>query len=168
MRQGCVPMVGHPQVGHPQLSCPQVGSRQVGSPQVGSRQVGSPQVGSCQVGSPSSSPPAKAYYLPFLPTLSLQELSRRRQFLREHPVPFSAFLTDSFGRQHSYLRISLTEKCNLRCESFPGPPWASVPLLKQLLHAPGPASFSILPIPLSNYFPMRPSSLLARWASGTR
>ncbi len=24
-------------------------------------------------------------------------------------------LTDSFGRKHSYLRISLTEKCNLRC-----------------------------------------------------
>uniref|UniRef100_A0A8C0MGV0 Molybdenum cofactor biosynthesis protein 1 n=1 Tax=Canis lupus familiaris TaxID=9615 RepID=A0A8C0MGV0_CANLF len=44
------------------------------------------------------------------------ELSRRRQFLREHAVPFSAFLTDSFGRQHSYLRISLTEKCNLRCQ----------------------------------------------------
>uniref|UniRef100_A0A8C0MFX9 cyclic pyranopterin monophosphate synthase n=1 Tax=Canis lupus familiaris TaxID=9615 RepID=A0A8C0MFX9_CANLF len=45
-----------------------------------------------------------------------EELSRRRQFLREHAVPFSAFLTDSFGRQHSYLRISLTEKCNLRCQ----------------------------------------------------
>ncbi|ELK00329.1 Molybdenum cofactor biosynthesis protein 1 [Pteropus alecto] len=45
-----------------------------------------------------------------------EELSRRRQFLREHPAPFSAFLTDSFGRQHSYLRISLTEKCNLRCQ----------------------------------------------------
>ncbi|KAM9666997.1 molybdenum cofactor biosynthesis protein 1 isoform 2-T2 [Trichechus inunguis] len=44
------------------------------------------------------------------------ELSRRRQFLREHAAPFSAFLTDSFGRQHSYLRISLTEKCNLRCQ----------------------------------------------------
>ena len=29
--------------------------------------------------------------------------------------PFSAFLTDSFSRQHTYLRISLTEKCNLRC-----------------------------------------------------
>lgn len=55
---------------------------------------------------------------------TLQELSRRRQFLREHAVPFSAFLTDSFGRQHSYLRISLTEKCNLRCES---PSWAPVP-----------------------------------------
>ena len=24
-------------------------------------------------------------------------------------------LTDLFGRKHSYLRISLTEKCNLRC-----------------------------------------------------
>ena len=29
--------------------------------------------------------------------------------------PFSAFLTDSFQRQHDYLRISITEKCNLRC-----------------------------------------------------
>nr|XP_011752972.1 molybdenum cofactor biosynthesis protein 1 isoform X4 [Macaca nemestrina] len=45
-----------------------------------------------------------------------EEVSRRRQFLREHAAPFSAFLTDSFGRQHSYLRISLTEKCNLRCQ----------------------------------------------------
>lgn len=25
-------------------------------------------------------------------------------------------LTDSFGRFHSYLRISLIEKCNLRCK----------------------------------------------------
>lgn len=25
-------------------------------------------------------------------------------------------LTDSFNRKHNYLRISLTEKCNLRCE----------------------------------------------------
>ncbi|XP_072313923.1 molybdenum cofactor biosynthesis protein 1 isoform X2 [Eucyclogobius newberryi] len=30
--------------------------------------------------------------------------------------PFSAFLTDTFGRRHSYLRMSLTEKCNLRCQ----------------------------------------------------
>ncbi|EPY76626.1 molybdenum cofactor biosynthesis protein 1 isoform a [Camelus ferus] len=45
-----------------------------------------------------------------------EEPSRRRQFLREHAAPFSAFLTDSFGRRHSYLRISLTEKCNLRCQ----------------------------------------------------
>ncbi|OZJ03334.1 hypothetical protein BZG36_04225 [Bifiguratus adelaidae] len=29
--------------------------------------------------------------------------------------PFSPFLTDKFNRKHSYLRISLTERCNLRC-----------------------------------------------------
>ncbi|KAL4955994.1 hypothetical protein BDW69DRAFT_102005 [Aspergillus filifer] len=29
--------------------------------------------------------------------------------------PFSAFLTDNFDRQHDYLRISVTERCNLRC-----------------------------------------------------
>lgn len=26
------------------------------------------------------------------------------------------YLTDTFGRQHTYLRISLTERCNLRCQ----------------------------------------------------
>ncbi|KAL7273712.1 hypothetical protein RUND412_003419 [Rhizina undulata] len=29
--------------------------------------------------------------------------------------PFSEFLTDTFARQHTYLRISITERCNLRC-----------------------------------------------------
>ncbi|KZF24022.1 molybdopterin cofactor [Xylona heveae TC161] len=29
--------------------------------------------------------------------------------------PFSSFLTDNFNRQHDYLRISVTERCNLRC-----------------------------------------------------
>ncbi len=28
---------------------------------------------------------------------------------------FSTILTDGFGRKHNYLRISLLEKCNLRC-----------------------------------------------------
>ncbi|KAK0155805.1 Molybdenum cofactor biosynthesis protein 1 [Merluccius polli] len=40
----------------------------------------------------------------------------RRPVLKGDTLPFSAFLTDSFGRRHSYLRISLTEKCNLRCQ----------------------------------------------------
>lgn len=31
------------------------------------------------------------------------------------PTPFSSFLTDHFSRQHTYLRISVTERCNLRC-----------------------------------------------------
>ncbi|XP_019338615.2 molybdenum cofactor biosynthesis protein 1 isoform X2 [Alligator mississippiensis] len=52
------------------------------------------------------------------PCSPAQELSstRRKGFLMEHAAPFSAFLTDRFGRQHNYLRISLTEKCNLRCQ----------------------------------------------------
>lgn len=29
--------------------------------------------------------------------------------------PFSYFLTDGYSRQHDYLRISVTERCNLRC-----------------------------------------------------
>ncbi len=28
----------------------------------------------------------------------------------------SPVLTDNFGRHHNYLRISLTERCNLRCK----------------------------------------------------
>ncbi|KAF8167346.1 hypothetical protein B0H34DRAFT_792079 [Crassisporium funariophilum] len=30
-------------------------------------------------------------------------------------APFSKHLTDSYNRKHDYLRISLTERCNLRC-----------------------------------------------------
>ncbi|CAK7269059.1 hypothetical protein SEPCBS119000_003378 [Sporothrix epigloea] len=40
---------------------------------------------------------------------------RRRQTRLDHARPFSDFLTDGFERQHTYLRISLTERCNLRC-----------------------------------------------------
>lgn len=40
--------------------------------------------------------------------------SLRRQRTR-HAKPFSDFLTDTFHRQHDYLRISVTERCNLRC-----------------------------------------------------
>ncbi|ESO93573.1 hypothetical protein LOTGIDRAFT_215958 [Lottia gigantea] len=38
------------------------------------------------------------------------------RFKNEEVRPFSDFLTDSFQRQHTYLRISLTERCNLRCQ----------------------------------------------------
>ncbi|GAV77609.1 Radical_SAM domain-containing protein/Mob_synth_C domain-containing protein/Fer4_14 domain-containing protein [Cephalotus follicularis] len=33
-----------------------------------------------------------------------------------NPAPVSDMLMDSFGRMHTYLRISLTERCNLRCQ----------------------------------------------------
>ncbi|TDZ37160.1 Molybdenum cofactor biosynthesis protein 1 [Colletotrichum spinosum] len=42
-----------------------------------------------------------------------QPLSRRK--LTKDAKPFSDFLTDTFSRQHDYLRISVTERCNLRC-----------------------------------------------------
>ncbi|KAK4239610.1 hypothetical protein C8A03DRAFT_14008 [Achaetomium macrosporum] len=38
----------------------------------------------------------------------------RRDRIRD-AKPFSDFLTDNFHRQHDYLRISVTERCNLRC-----------------------------------------------------
>ncbi|XP_034381205.1 molybdenum cofactor biosynthesis protein 1 isoform X2 [Cyclopterus lumpus] len=47
---------------------------------------------------------------------SLKTSSRLEKLRDDSILPFSAFLTDNFGRRHSYLRISLTEKCNLRCQ----------------------------------------------------
>ncbi|KAK3302354.1 uncharacterized protein B0T15DRAFT_302411 [Chaetomium strumarium] len=41
-------------------------------------------------------------------------LPSRRDRIRD-AKPFSDFLTDNFHRQHDYLRISVTERCNLRC-----------------------------------------------------
>jgi len=70
------------------------------------------------------------YQLPRLPTRWLhhqvvpeatQQEARlpQQSALRRNAIksakPFSAFLTDSFHRQHDYLRISVTERCNLRC-----------------------------------------------------
>ncbi|WPJ63164.1 hypothetical protein SMAC4_01929 [Sordaria macrospora] len=40
--------------------------------------------------------------------------SSRRDMLKD-AKPFSDFLTDNYNRQHDYLRISVTERCNLRC-----------------------------------------------------
>jgi len=45
--------------------------------------------------------------------VSSQQNSRRDAI--RNAKPFSSFLTDTFQRQHDYLRISITEKCNLRC-----------------------------------------------------
>ena len=60
---------------------------------------------------------------PLLPTETSQDSSlpagalspaARRHSLKD-ARPFSDFLTDTFHRQHDYLRISVTERCNLRC-----------------------------------------------------
>ncbi len=44
-----------------------------------------------------------------------EHIIRPRREAIQHAKPFSAFLTDTFQHQHDYLRISITEKCNLRC-----------------------------------------------------
>ncbi|XP_067883879.1 molybdenum cofactor biosynthesis protein 1 isoform X2 [Heterodontus francisci] len=64
----------------------------------------------CVVSAPQPEPASKRVATE--DQLGLQE----RYHFHQEPLPFSAFLTDNFGRQHSYLRISLTEKCNLRCQ----------------------------------------------------
>ncbi|KAF3188975.1 Molybdenum cofactor synthesis protein 1 [Orbilia oligospora] len=51
---------------------------------------------------------------PTRPSLPTTEFSDRIAAIRE-AKPFSEFLTDNFNRQHNYLRISITERCNLRC-----------------------------------------------------
>ncbi|KAK0389418.1 hypothetical protein NLU13_2993 [Sarocladium strictum] len=43
-----------------------------------------------------------------------QTTPSRRERLKD-AKPFSDFLTDTYHRQHDYLRISVTERCNLRC-----------------------------------------------------
>ncbi|TIA30234.1 molybdenum cofactor biosynthesis prote [Aureobasidium pullulans] len=48
-------------------------------------------------------------------TSDTSEIQRNPRYAIKNARPFSEFLTDSFGRQHDYLRISLTERCNLRC-----------------------------------------------------
>ncbi|KAF7169499.1 hypothetical protein CNMCM5623_002184 [Aspergillus felis] len=51
---------------------------------------------------------------PLNPSLPSSATSSRWTALRS-ARPFSDFLTDTFNRQHDYLRISVTERCNLRC-----------------------------------------------------
>ena len=51
------------------------------------------------------------------PVTPLPTRQDRLDRLRNEPEPraFSSFLTDNYAREHNYLRISVTERCNLRC-----------------------------------------------------
>lgn len=68
---------------------------------------------------PSSIPPA---------SIPQQSSAEDRRAAIKNAKPFSEFLTDSFNRQHDYLRISITERCNLRClYCMPeGAPWKAL------------------------------------------
>ncbi|KAF2767363.1 molybdenum cofactor biosynthesis prote [Teratosphaeria nubilosa] len=55
--------------------------------------------------------------IPYIPNdtpPSIKTPPGRRQTIRK-AKPFSDFLTDNYNRHHDYLRISVTERCNLRC-----------------------------------------------------
>lgn len=49
------------------------------------------------------------------PSMTIPKATSARRDAIKDAKPFSEFLTDNFSRQHDYLRISITEKCNLRC-----------------------------------------------------
>jgi GTP 3',8-cyclase len=50
-------------------------------------------------------------------TVPVAPVRSRLDALRTESEPrtFSSFLTDHYAREHNYLRISVTERCNLRC-----------------------------------------------------
>jgi len=63
-------------------------------------------------GSPSAStPPSQTPARPRLVSLRHEERLRQAEERIQQSI-----LTDTYGRFHSYLRISLTERCNLRCQ----------------------------------------------------
>jgi cyclic pyranopterin phosphate synthase len=62
-----------------------------------------------------SQPIPDAYPPPPPPPTRNPPTPRLRALRAADPKPFSAFLTDRFSRHHNYLRISITERCNLRC-----------------------------------------------------
>lgn len=63
--------------------------------------------------------PTQAQDFPPLPVndtpIPLHSIKSSRKDQLRAAKPFSSFLTDNFSRQHDYLRISITERCNLRC-----------------------------------------------------
>ena len=63
--------------------------------------------GSPSAATPPSQPPAR----PRLVSLRHEERLRQAEERIQQSI-----LTDTYGRFHSYLRISLTERCNLRCQ----------------------------------------------------
>lgn len=70
--------------------------------------------------SPSLKPPAVSTMIPSIdPHPGYSTPASPPKPFRYHRLneakSFSNFLTDNFSRKHTYLRISITEKCNLRC-----------------------------------------------------
>lgn len=63
-----------------------------------------------------TTPPMKAWERERDPlSYDWRKIVARAKLLSDHHYKLDSVLTDRFGRKHTYLRISLTEQCNLRC-----------------------------------------------------
>uniref|UniRef100_A0ABD2VZU6 Uncharacterized protein n=1 Tax=Trichogramma kaykai TaxID=54128 RepID=A0ABD2VZU6_9HYME len=57
------------------------------------------------------------YFKCYMSSLATKQSNRLEEFREKlNSNKDVSILMDSFGRQHTYLRISLTERCNLRCK----------------------------------------------------
>lgn len=79
----------------------------------GCRHISSATTTSPAIGAIHAYPLGKLYDDPAPAPLTTPALRPR---MTKSIKPFSDFLTDSYSRQHDYLRISITERCNLRCK----------------------------------------------------
>lgn len=83
------------------------------------RAISQNQLGARQYAIAAAAHEEPAYDFPTAPIPTSQNdtttTSSSRRAAVKSARPFSSFLTDTFNRQHDYLRISITEKCNLRC-----------------------------------------------------
>ncbi|KOS18531.1 Molybdenum cofactor biosynthesis protein 1 [Escovopsis weberi] len=82
---------------------------------LGRRSVSSAAAAAISHGTPTDAPPPEARTARPALAASASPTSSRWDRIRDDAKPFSDFLTDTFQRQHDYLRISVTERCNLRC-----------------------------------------------------
>ncbi|PTB65271.1 molybdenum cofactor biosynthesis prote [Trichoderma citrinoviride] len=78
-------------------------------PAIGTLTFGRPVASGSAAAAAERPEPQPAHTVPPPPSVM-----SRRERIRD-AKPFSDFLTDTFHRQHDYLRISVTERCNLRC-----------------------------------------------------
>lgn len=69
---------------------------------------------SCRTVATAAAPVEHDEPAPYIPG-SLAPAPPRRSAKLQEAKAFSDFLTDTYSRQHDYLRISITERCNLRC-----------------------------------------------------
>lgn len=88
-------------------------NRVLGRSYLSTRHLASAGLAQQAAASPSRNDPVLPAEESSLPAGGLSPAARRHSL--KDARPFSDFLTDTYHREHDYLRISVTERCNLRC-----------------------------------------------------